>query len=88
MDGYRRAISKTPQYIEFHASRIEKGQRVPVVDRQPIYRFYLLAMMSTFESDFEENVNLWTICCLIVWLRIWSEGIRRKGIAEVERSSF
>ena len=27
MDGYRRAISKTPQYMEFHASRIEKGQR-------------------------------------------------------------
>ena len=26
-DAYRRQISKTPQYAEFHASRIEKGQR-------------------------------------------------------------
>jgi len=25
--AYRRSISKTTQYIEFHASRIEKGQR-------------------------------------------------------------
>ena len=27
MDAYRRAISKTPEYIEFHKAKIEKGQR-------------------------------------------------------------
>ena len=28
MDAYRRAISKTPEYIEFHKAKIEKGQRI------------------------------------------------------------
>ena len=58
MDGYRRAISKTPQYLEFHASRIEKGQRASSLIGNQYTGSIFLAMMSTFESDLEENVNL------------------------------
>ena len=58
MDGYRRAISKTPQYIDFHASRIEKGQRASSLIGNQYTGSIFLALMSTFESDLEENVNL------------------------------
>lgn len=58
MDGYRRAISKTPEYLEFHASRIEKGQRASSLIGNQYTGSIFLALMSTFESDLEENVNL------------------------------
>ena len=58
MDGYRRAISKTPQYLDFHASRIEKGQRASSLIGNQYTGSIFLALMSTFESDLEENVNL------------------------------
>ena len=58
MDGYRRAISKTPEYIDFHASRIEKGQRASSLIGNQYTGSIFLALMSTFESDLEENSNL------------------------------
>ena len=58
MDAYRRAISKTPEYIEFHASRIEKGQRASSLIGNQYTGSIFLALMSTFESDLEENCNL------------------------------
>ena len=58
MDGYRRAISKTPEYIAFHASRIEKGQRASSLIGNQYTGSIFLALMSTFESDLEENANL------------------------------
>jgi hydroxymethylglutaryl-CoA synthase len=58
MDGYRRAISKTPEYLEFHASRIEKGQRASSLIGNQYTGSIFLALMSTFESDLEENSNL------------------------------
>jgi len=58
MDGYRRAISKTPEYLDFHASRIEKGQRASSLIGNQYTGSIFLALMSTFESDLEENSNL------------------------------
>jgi hydroxymethylglutaryl-CoA synthase len=58
MDAYRRAISKTPEYIEFHASRIEKGQRASSLIGNQYTGSIFLALMSTFESDLEDNSNL------------------------------
>jgi len=58
MDGYRRAISKTPQYLDFHASRIEKGQRASSLIGNQYTGSIFLALMSSFESDLEENDNL------------------------------
>lgn len=58
MDGYRRAISKTPQYLKFHESRIEKGQRASSLIGNQYTGSIFLALMSTFESDFEDNCNL------------------------------
>ncbi len=55
MDTYRRAISKTPEYQTFHAERIEKGQRASSLIGNQYTGSIFLAMMSTFESDYEEN---------------------------------
>ena len=57
-DRYRRLISKTPQYAEFHASRIEKGQRASSLIGNQYTGSIFLALMSTFESDLEDNANL------------------------------
>lgn len=57
-DSYRRQISKTPQYTEFHASRIEKGQRASSLIGNQYTGSIFLALMSTFESDLEDNSNL------------------------------
>ena len=57
-DAYRRQISKTPQYAEFHASRIEKGQRASSLIGNQYTGSIFLALMSTFESDLEDNSNL------------------------------
>lgn len=57
-DAYRRQISKTPQYTEFHASRIEKGQRASSLIGNQYTGSIFLALMSTFESDLEDNTNL------------------------------
>tara|TARA_B100001027_G_scaffold216635_1_gene193600 strand:- start:2809 stop:4380 length:1572 start_codon:yes stop_codon:yes gene_type:complete len=57
-DAYRRQISKTPQYTEFHASRIEKGQRASSLIGNQYTGSIFLALMSTFESDLEDNSNL------------------------------
>jgi len=55
MDSYRRAISKTPEYQTFHAERIEKGQRASSLIGNQYTGSIFLALMSTFESDYEEN---------------------------------
>jgi len=52
-DTYRRAISKTPEYMSFHADRIEKGQRASSLIGNQYTGSIFLAMMSTFESDYE-----------------------------------
>ena len=57
-DAYRRQISKTPQYTAFHASRIEKGQRASSLIGNQYTGSIFLALMSTFESDLEDNTNL------------------------------
>ena len=49
MDGYRRSISKTQAYREFHAERIEKGQRASSLIGNQYTGSIFLAMMSTFE---------------------------------------
>jgi len=57
-DAYRRKISKTSQYTEFHAQRIEKGQRASSLIGNQYTGSIFLALMSTFESDLEDNSNL------------------------------
>ena len=57
-DAYRRRISKTPQYTTFHATRIEKGQRASSLIGNQYTGSIFLALMSTFESDLEDNSNL------------------------------
>ena len=57
-DAYRRAISKTDQYKEFHALRIEKGQRASSLIGNQYTGSIFLAIMSTFESDYEDNENI------------------------------
>ena len=54
-DKYRRAISKTEAYQTFHESRIEKGQRASSLIGNQYTGSIFLAMMSTFESDYEKN---------------------------------
>jgi len=58
MDAYRRTISKTAEYIEFHAQRIEKGQRASSLIGNQYTGSIFLALMSTFESDLEDNSAL------------------------------
>ena len=58
MDGYRRSISKTQAYREFHAERIEKGQRASSLIGNQYTGSIFLAMMSTFESDYESDSPL------------------------------
>ena len=58
MDGYRRAISKTQEYLDFHKERIEKGQRASSLIGNQYTGSIFLALMSTFESDLEDNSNL------------------------------
>ena len=58
MDGYRRSISKTQAYREFHAERIEKGQRASSLIGNQYTGSIFLAMMSTFESDYEADSPL------------------------------
>jgi hydroxymethylglutaryl-CoA synthase len=58
MDGYRRAISKTPEYLQFHKECIEKGQRASSLIGNQYTGSIFLALMSTFESDLEENSKL------------------------------
>ena len=57
-DAYRRQLSKTPQYTTFHATRIEKGQRASSLIGNQYTGSIFLALMSTFESDLEDNANL------------------------------
>ena len=57
-DVYRRAISKTDQYKEFHAQRIEKGQRASSLIGNQYTGSIFLAIMSTFESDYEDNEHI------------------------------
>lgn len=57
-DAYRRKISKTTQYTQFHAERIEKGQRASSLIGNQYTGSIFLALMSTFESDLEDNTNL------------------------------
>ena len=55
MDAYRRAISKTEAYRAFHAERIEKGQRASSLIGNQYTGSIFLALMSTFESDYEAD---------------------------------
>ena len=57
-ERYRRAIAKTPQYTEFHNTRIEKGQRASSLIGNQYTGSIFLALMSTFESDFIEGTDL------------------------------
>lgn len=57
-ERYRRAIAKTPQYTEFHNTRIEKGQRASSLIGNQYTGSIFLALMSTFESDFNETTDL------------------------------
>ncbi len=57
-DAYRRAISKTEQYKQFHAMRIEKGQRASSLIGNQYTGSIFLAIMSTLESDYEDNENI------------------------------
>lgn len=58
LDAYRRRISKTAAYREFHAERIEKGQRASSLIGNQYTGSIFLAMMSTFESDYESDSPL------------------------------
>ncbi len=58
MDAYRRAISKTEAYTTFHRERIEKGQRASSLIGNQYTGSIFLALMSTFESDLEDNTDL------------------------------
>ncbi len=57
-DAYRRSISKTEEYMLFHAQRIEKGQRASSLIGNQYTGSIFLALMSTFESDYEDNVDI------------------------------
>ena len=54
----RRRISKTAAYQEFHAERIEKGQRASSLIGNQYTGSIFLALMSTFESDYESDSPL------------------------------
>ncbi len=58
LDVYRRAISKTAAYREFHSDRIEKGQRASSLIGNQYTGSIFLALMSTFESDYESDSPL------------------------------
>ena len=58
MDIYRRAISKTESFRQFVEDRIEKGQRASSLIGNQYTGSIFLALMSTFEADYEENANL------------------------------
>ena len=58
MDSYRRAISKTESFKQFVEDRIEKGQRGSSLIGNQYTGSIFLALMSTFEADYEENANL------------------------------
>ncbi len=58
LDAYRRRISKTAAYQEFHAERIEKGQRASSLIGNQYTGSIFLALMSTFESDYESDSPL------------------------------
>ena len=58
MDGYRRAVSKTESFKQFVEDRIEKGQRASSLIGNQYTGSIFLALMSTFEADYEENANL------------------------------
>lgn len=57
-DAYRRAISKTEAYRDFHATRIEKGQRASSLIGNQYTGSIFLALMSTLESDYEDNCDI------------------------------
>ncbi len=57
-DQYRRAISKTPQFKEFVATRIEKGQRASSLVGNQYTGSIFVSLMSTFEADLEEGSAL------------------------------
>ena len=58
MDAYRRAISKTPEYLHFHSNKIEKGQRASSLIGNQYTGSIFLALMSTLESDLEDNADI------------------------------
>ncbi len=58
MDGYRRMVSKTESFKQFVEDRIEKGQRASSLIGNQYTGSIFLALMSTFEADYEENANL------------------------------
>jgi len=58
MDGYRRAVSKTESFKQFVEDRIEKGQRASSLIGNQYTGSIFLALMSTFEADYDENANL------------------------------
>ena len=58
LDAYRRRISKTTAYREFHTARIEKGQRASSLIGNQYTGSIFLALMSTFESDYEADCTL------------------------------
>lgn len=58
LDAYRRLISKTTAYQEFHAERIEKGQRASSLIGNQYTGSIFLSLMSTFESDYESDSAL------------------------------
>ena len=58
MDGYRRSVSKTESFKQFVEDRIEKGQRASSLIGNQYTGSIFLALMSTFEADYEENANL------------------------------
>ncbi|MCH2637896.1 MAG: hypothetical protein MKZ56_05990, partial [Candidatus Thalassarchaeum sp.] len=58
LDAYRRRISKTTAYREFHSERIEKGQRASSLIGNQYTGSIFLALMSTFESDYEADCTL------------------------------
>ena len=58
MDSYRRAVSKTEAFKQFVEDRIEKGQRASSLIGNQYTGSIFLALMSTFEADYEENANL------------------------------
>jgi hydroxymethylglutaryl-CoA synthase len=57
-DAYRRAISKTPQFRQFVAERIEKGQRASSLIGNQYTGSIFLALMSTLESDLQDGTEL------------------------------
>ena len=58
MDSYRRAISKTESFKQFVEDRIEKGQRASSLIGNQYTGSIFLALMSTFEADYEENARI------------------------------